>query len=268
MMESIKYVIDEHRNNIYRIFSIAKYEIMSENRGTNLGALWSALNPLIYICTYWFVFGVGIRNNKPVDGVPFLHWLLCGLIVWFFMSNCIRKSTNAISSKINLLEKIKFPISILPTTIIVGQLFEHIIMLIIMYIFIIINGYTPNIYNIKIVYYLFSSIVFCISFGIVFSVLSILIKDIKKLIPSSMRLLMYVTPILWTMENLPIPLQHLMRWNPIYYIVEGYRESIFGNAGFKLDLIPTLVFWCITVSLFIVGCKLMYKYKHKFVELG
>ena len=268
MFRSIKYVLNEHIRNVYRIFSIAKYEIVSANRDTNLGALWNVLNPLIYIATYWFVFGIGIRNNKPVDGVPFLPWMLAGLIVWFFMSNCIRKSSNAISSKINILEKIKFPISILPTTIIVSELFEHIIMFLITYIFTISQGYGPNIYNIKILYYLFCSIMFCISFGLVFSVLSILVKDIKKIIPSVLRLLMYATPILWTMENLPKSIQVVMKWNPIFYVVEGYRNSIFGNVTSSVDIYSTIVFWIITGVLFVSGCCLMYKYKHKFVDLG
>lgn len=268
MWRSIRYVSDEHINNIYRIISISKYEIKSENRDSNLGALWNVLNPLIYIATYWFVFGAGIRNNKPVDGVPFLHWMLSGLIVWFFMSNCIRKSTNSISSKLNILEKMKFPISILPATVIISQLYQHVIMLVLTYLFIILQGYTPSIYNIQIIYYLLCSIIFCISFGLVFSVLSIIIKDIKKIIPAVLRLLFYVTPILWTVENLPLWIQNIMKWNPIYYIVVGYRSSLFGEPQFYLDVPSTIVFWIITICLFVSGCILMYKYRNKFVDLG
>lgn len=268
MSESIRFVIKEHINNIYRILSIAKYEKVSENRDTNLGGLWNALNPLIYISTYWFVFGVGIRNNKPVNGIPYLQWMLCGLIVWFFMSNCIRKSSNAISSKIAILEKMKFPISILPTTIILSQLFDHIIMFTMTYLYIVSTGYIPSIYNLKIVYYMFCGLAFCISFGLVFSVLSILVKDIKKIIPSVLRLLMYITPILWTMDNLSSTMKKIMRINPIYYVVEGYRDSLFGDPSFNININTTLVFWAITICLFVAGCILMNKYRYKLVDLG
>lgn len=268
MYTSINYVIKEHVNNIYRIISIARYEIIAENRDSKLGILWNVLNPLIYILTYWFVFGIGIRNNKPVNEIPYLHWMLAGLIVWFFMSKCIRKSANSIQSKVNILEKMKFPVSILPATIVVSEIVEHIIMIVLLYIFLIFQNFKPNINNLQIIYYLMCSMVFCISFGLVFSVLTILVKDIKKLIPAALRILMYITPILWTMENLPTWCQSIMKLNPIYYVVEGYRRSLFGVPSYSINLVDTIAFWGITIGLFIAGCVLMHRYRYKFVDMG
>lgn len=268
MIKSIMFVGKEHIQNIYRIVSIARYEIASENRDTKFGALWNFFNPLLYIATYWFVFGVGIRNNAPVDGIPYIQWMLTGLIVWFFMSNCIRSSTSAISSKLNILEKIKFPVSILPTTIVASKLVEHLVMVGITYIYLISQGHKPQISDLTIFYYIFCCIAFCTSFGLVFSVLSILVKDIKKIIPSALRMLFYVTPILWTMDNLPKIIQQLMGCNPIYYIVHGYRVSFFHGVGYTMDTSMTIVFWLITTTLFVIGCGLMRKYRHKFIDIG
>ena len=268
MYASVKFIIKEHIKNVYRIISIAKYEIISANRDSNLGMLWSILNPLIYILTYWFVFGMGIRNNKPVDGIPYLHWMLAGLIVWFYMSSCIRKGTNAIQSKITILEKIKFPVSILPTTVVVAEVMEHVIMIVLLYVFLLTQGFKPDIGNLQLIYYLLCSLAFCIAFGMVFSVLSILVKDIKKIIPSALRILMYLTPILWTTENLPSWAQLIMKCNPIYYIVDGYRRSLFSVYGYTIDISSTITFWLITIGLFIVGCTLMHKYRYKFIDIG
>lgn len=268
MYSSISYVIKEYANNIYRIISIARYEIISANRDSKLGILWNILNPLIYILTYWFVFGMGIRNNQPVNGVPYLHWMLAGLIVWFFMSGCIRKGSNAIQSKLNILEKIKFPVSILPGTIVVSEIVEHIIMLVLLYVFLIFQGFKPNINNLQIIYYLLCSMIFCISFGLAFSVLSILVKDIKKIIPAALRLLMFITPILWTTENLPSWSQVIMKCNPIYYVVDGYRRSLFAIPSYSLNVYDTVIFWVITIGLFVLGCVLMHKYRYKFIDIG
>jgi len=82
MIKSIRYVVSENISNIYRIFLIAKYEILAENRDSKLGILWNVLNPLIQISTYWFVFGIGIRSGKPVDGIEFLDWLLAGMVFY------------------------------------------------------------------------------------------------------------------------------------------------------------------------------------------
>ena len=79
---------------------------------------------------------------------------------------------------------------------------------------------------------------------------------------------MYITPILWTMENLPVWCQSIMKMNPIYYIVEGYRRSLFGVPSYSINLVDTIVFWCITISLFIAGCVLMHRYRYKFADMG
>lgn len=268
MGKSMKYVIKEHLNNVYRIFSIARYEIVSENRESKLGPLWNILNPLILICTYWFVFGMGIRNNLPVQGIPYLHWMLVGMVVWFFMSGCIRRSTNSIQSKIGILEKIKFPVSILPATSILCEVFEHMVMAGIVYIFIILQGFEPSVQNFQVIYYFICALAFGLSFGLTFSVLSVLIKDIRKIIPSVLRILMFITPVLWTMDNLPDWAQTIMRLNPIYYVVEGYRSSILGLTTIGFKSLETVFFWSITGGLFITGCFLMNKYRSKFVDIG
>ena len=268
MIESVKYVVNQHTKNIYRILAITRYEVISENRDAYLGALWNIISPLMQIGTYWFVFGLGIRGGEPVNGIPYLQWMLSGLIVWFFISACIRKGTTAISSKMSIIEKIKFPVSILVSTVVLGELVNHLIMIAIAYFIFLIQGYKPDIMNLQLIYYLFCGIAFSISFGLVFSSLNMLARDVKNLINSVMRMLFYVTPILWTMENLPEPIQFLMQCNPIYYIVEGYRESFFPGNLNSIDIYTTIIFWIITLTLFLYGCKLMYKNRFKFVDLA
>ena len=67
LISSLKYVVVENIQNIYRIFCIVKYEILAENRDSKLGMLWSILDPLIQIFAYWFAFGFGIRGSKMLD---------------------------------------------------------------------------------------------------------------------------------------------------------------------------------------------------------
>ena len=267
MYESISYLIKEHKENVHRIFSIARYEILAENRDSYLGFVWSILGPLIQIGTYWFVFGMGIRNGSDVNGVPYIQWMLAGIIVWFFVSACIRKGTSAIHSKASVISKIKFPTSILVTTVVVSELFNHIIMVGIMFIILLTQGYNFNLDNLQLIYYMICSIFFCISFGLVFSVLNMITRDVKKFVTSTIRMLFYVTPILWTMENLPGWIQFIMKCNPIYYLVEGYRVSLFSANGFTMEITTTLIFWIVTISLFLIGSILTYRNRYRFIDL-
>ena len=49
MLKSIAYVLRENFTNIYRIFAIAKYEILAESRDSKLGFFWNFANPVIQV---------------------------------------------------------------------------------------------------------------------------------------------------------------------------------------------------------------------------
>ncbi|MGL5417386.1 MAG: ABC transporter permease [Clostridium sp.] len=266
-MRSLKYVLLEIRGNWYRAYSIAKYELMSDMKDTRLGVLWKIINPLIQIFTFWFAFGLGIRNGKPVNGVDYFEWMIVGLIVWFFISPSLISGVKSIHSKTNVITKMKFPTSILPITAVLKELYNHLFMLLITIILLVLRGNIPSTYNLQIIYYLFCAISFAISMNMVISVLNMITRDVSKIVSACMRMLMYLTPILWTMDNLPQWIQNIMRLNPIYYIVEGYRNSLlFKNSMFG-NMDEILIFWSITIGLFLLGCSLMYKFKHKLIDL-
>ena len=58
MFKSISYVIKENFSNVYRIFCIAKYELLSDMRDSKFGIFWNFASPAIQVFTYWLVFGI------------------------------------------------------------------------------------------------------------------------------------------------------------------------------------------------------------------
>ena len=59
----------------------------------------------------------------------------------------------------------------------------------------------------------------------------------------------------------------IMKLNPAYYIISGYRDSIFYGKTFLDHPALTLYFWGVVLILFVIGCMLMYKFKKKFIDL-
>ena len=58
-----------------------------------------------------------------------------------------------------------------------------------------------------------------------------------------------------------------MKLNPVYYIVNGYRDSVFYDKSILAHPAQGLYFWCVVLVLFGIGCMLMYKFKRKFIDL-
>lgn len=270
IMKSILFVLKENLENLYRIKSITKYELKSDVRDTKLGFLWNILNPIIQICTFWIVFGIGIRSGKDVDGVAFLPWMIVGMTVWFFVSPCITQGVGCIYAKRNIITKMKFPVSILPTTVVTKELFNHLVMLAIIMVFLLCLGFQPSLYWLQSIYYMVCAFCFCIALNTITSVLNMFTRDISKLVKACMRMLLYLTPILWTLDKINVShpqLAFLLKMNPLYYIVEGYRESFFYQVAFYGHYKLTLYFWVVTIVMYCVGSWLMYKFKSRFIDM-
>lgn len=268
MFKSAKYVLSENIQNIYRIYSIAKYELLADMHDSKLGMFWNFVNPAIQVLTYWFVFGI-VFNRKAVDDIPYIVWMLGGMVVWFFISPCITDGCNAVFKKVDVITKMKFPVSILPMTVILQKLFDHFCLFVIMVVIFAVNGYYPSVHWLGVIYYMLCAILFSVALSLTTSVLNMLARDTRKLILACMRLLLYLTPILWDIERFAKGriIRTIIECNPIYYIVQGYRDCFFYHKGFMAYSWSMGWFWGITLFLFFVGSYMMYKFKTRFIDM-
>lgn len=132
------------------------------------------------------------------------------------------------------------------------------------------SGIHPTLQWLELIYYCFCAIIFSISLSMTTSVLNMLARDTRKLVLAMMRLLLYLTPILWNIKDLshmPAWVGMVMKANPIYYVVQGYRDCFFYHKGMAFYHNSMIVFWVITIALLLFGSYMMYKFKHKFIDL-
>ena len=124
MFTSLKYVFGENFRNLYRIYCIAKYELLADMRDSKFGIFWNFASPAIQVLTYWLIFGLA-WSRKPIGDIEYLPWLVIGYSAWWFIQPCIQSGCSAIFSKTGVITKMKFPVSILPATICAKEFFNH-----------------------------------------------------------------------------------------------------------------------------------------------
>lgn len=266
-MKNLKFVIREHKENMYKMWRLAWYDFIAPLRDTYLGPVWMILGPLLQIIVYWVVFGTGIRQGRPVDGHPFLLWMLAGLIPWFYISAGISGGATCIYSKSTLLTKMKFPVSIIPTYTTLTKLISNLPILLILLVLYAFNGYKVSVHIIQIPYYLFAATVLIIAITMLTSALVMAIRDINRLIGTIMRFLFYLTPILWVPRNLPFAFDLFIKLNPITYIIDGFRNSLLYKQWFFMNLQGTVWFWTFTLVIFVLGINIHMKFRDKFADM-
>ena len=265
-MKAVIEILKEQIKYVNLIFRLASYDIKSKYHEHYLGIAWQFLNPAVRVFVYWFVFGLGIRGGKPVGDTPFFIWLLVGLIPWFFISPSIVQGSNSVYQKVSLVSKMKFPVSILPSITIVGQLFNFLVMLVLLGLIVTFYGVNPGIYLLQLPYYILCVILFLFSLTLLFSTIATIFRDFQVMLQSLIRMLMYVLPIIWDTSKLPVLYQNLLKLNPIYYLITGFRDTFFGHKWFFEDWVYMSYFWITTLLILYIGSQVHIKFRKQFVD--
>ncbi len=194
--------------------------------------------------------------------------MLIGITAWFYINSSILGASNSIYKQISLVSKMKFPVSVLPTTNIVGNLSSYFPMVAIVIGTVLSFGISPSVYWIQYIYYFICMISFLFAFGLLNATITILVRDYHIFLQSVIRLLFYVSGAIVNIEDSGLPdfIVKILRLNPIYYIIDGFRDTFLSRGWFFEKSYYTLVFWGIVFILLILGSHLHMKFRAKFVD--
>lgn len=265
-MKAIIQIIIEQINSFYLILRLSFFELKSENNNNYLGILWEVINPMIQIGIYWFVFGT-IRHGHMVNGIPFVEWLLAGIVVWFFVYQGTLQSSKSVYTRIRMIAKMSFPMSAIPSFVIMSKFYQHLILVGIIIVIFQFMGQFVSIHYIMLPYFMFATIALIFSFTLITSTLSTIIRDVQMVVQSLLRVLIYMTPILWTMEGVKGWVHDLLLLNPLYYIVEGYRACLLGTSWYPITHWHyTIYFWAVIFVFMLLGSVVHIKFRDRFVD--
>ncbi|MGI2748472.1 ABC transporter permease [Bacillus cytotoxicus] len=265
-MNAMIMVLKEQIDSVYLIKRLSIYQVKSTHKDNYLGIVWEMLNPLIQMSIYWFVFGFAIRGGSGVEGVPFVYWLVSGISVWFFINPATMQASKSIYTRLNMISKMSFPMSVIPSYVIMANFYQHIILIGIITIIFVLSGQGLSIHYIQLVYYMFATVMLVFAFSLITSTLATIVRDVQMVVQSLMRMLLYLTPILWTPERLPAFLREIIQINPLCYIIKGYRDAFLGTGWFFENIKYGLYFWGVVFFMLLIGTAVHVKFRKHFVD--
>lgn len=245
---------------------LVKNDFKSRYLNNYLGILWAFIQPTISVCIFWFVFQVGFKSS-PVENVPFILWLVAGIIPWFFLAESLLSATNAILDNSFLVKKIVFRVSLLPIVKISSAVIVHLFFIFFMMLMYILYAFEPSVYWLQIFYYLPSAIVFLLGLSWITSSIVVFFRDLGQLIAMSIQFGFWLTPIFWTLKMIPEEYQWLFELNPAYYITQGYRDAFIYHVWFWEKPIEALIYWGLTLTLFVFGAIIFRKLRPHFADV-
>ena len=248
------------------VWKLAKNDFKTRYAGSYLGIIWAFVQPVVTVLVYWFVFAVGFRPTKP-ETPAFILYLLAGIVPWFFFQDALSSGTNALLEYNYLVKKVVFKISVLPVIKIISALFVHSFFVLFTVILFACYGYLPDLYTLQIFYYTLCMMLLVLGMVYATSAVVIFFRDLSQVISIVLQVGIWLTPIMWKLQMIPENLQWIFKLNPIFYVVNGYRDAFYQKQWFFEHPINTIYFFGFIIAMYLLGTNIFGRLKVHFADV-
>lgn len=222
-----------------------KKEVRSKYKNSLLGVFWSFLNPLLQILVYAIIFSM-ILSNKQENYAIFL---CCGLIPWTFFSNAINKSAFTFIENGNIIKKVYFPREIIPIAVVTAEAINFLISTTIIVGFVTLGGIGLSKYIIYYPIVLIAQYIIILALSLIISSICVYFRDLQHFIGVLLQLLFYAAPIVYSPDSIPSNYQWILKYNPMTYIIEVYRDIFYYKSPIDLEPMIMLIFFAIVACI-------------------
>ena len=224
-----------------------------------LGFAWAFLGPLIWVFFLSLIFSkvIGIRF-RVVEGDPTLNFglfLYCGLLPFLTFSESLNKGINSIKGNAGLVQKVVFPLELLPFTNAITSLIDKFFGLGALLLILLVLEHRWH-----------WTVLLLPLLGLTYlmAVAGTYVPDVAEVMRPVIRGMFFATPILWPTGRLPESLSWIVDYNPLAYLVESYRALIL--YGELPGLMSSVYFSLFAVALFIVGFTVFVRLRPGFAD--
>lgn len=251
---------------------LAKRDLKNRYATNYAGIAWNVIVPLLYALINVVVFSILMRGRMgPRYGdLPFSLFYFVPFSLWSLFAEVTGRSTSILREYGFLINKIAFPYWVLPLVPLASALLNQSILFCIIGVLLFTNSIMPasSAYLFVVVWLI--SLVLTVGVAFAVSALAVYVPDLGQIVPVFINILFWLTPILYSATlvetgGAPWIRRIIMDYNPLSYIVEMSRHSLFGTAPISLTALAGLaVFSFVVLGL---GLVLFRKLKSGFADV-
>lgn len=250
------------------LYLFVRRDFVATYKQTILGPTWFFIQPILTTITYTIIFGnvAGLST----DGLPKIIFYLSGVVCWSYFSDCITTISSTFITNAQVFGKVYFPRLIAPLSVVISKLiklaiqFLLFIVALLYYVFFESTEVNPNIYLLISPVLIIIMGALGLGLGLLISSLTTKYRDMRFLITFGVQLLMYGTPVIYPLSEVPEKYRLLVSMNPISPIIETFRYGFLGSGTFSVyHLIYSFTFAVIAL---ILGILVFNKVEKTFMD--
>ena len=113
------------------LFQLVRRDFQQRYVGSAAGWLWGVVHPLVLLVSWTFVFQWCLRVRLPPGEVTgnYTLFLFSGFLPWLLFQDTVLRSSTCLLDHANLITKTVFPAEVVPVSIFLSSLVNHLIAL-------------------------------------------------------------------------------------------------------------------------------------------
>lgn len=255
-----------YRNLLARL---VRRDFLLSYQQTLLGPLWTLLQPVLTVFTYVLVFSklVGISTGS----VPPTLFYLTGTVLWGLFNEVFMSTSATFTANAELFSKVYFPRLVMPLAAVSAQLLRLLIQLALLGLVMIyywLSGnflFRINAWVIGVPVALLVVAAIGLAVGLLFSVITAKYRDLMNVVMLFMRMLMFVTPVIYPLAIISEKVRWIVVLNPLTPLFEMFRYALLGEGSFTNDQLLYSI--GSAIALLLIGVLLFNKQKEALMDV-
>jgi len=247
--------------------SMVRRDILSRYRGSFGGTVWTFLNPLLLMATYFFVFGVVLRTRFGADTsrTGFVLYFLAGMLPWLAFSEALGRAPWVILEHRTFVKKIVFPLETLPVNLVIsGAVTEAFGLLIFLAGLLMVRGSVPaSVLWLPLL--IVPQILFTAGLCWILAATGVYVRDLGQITGYLLTLWFFLTPICYPESSLPPEAIGVLRFNPLFVLVKAYRAVFLENQAPTMRGLAGL--WIVSVAVAVIGYAWFHRLRKSFADV-
>ncbi len=256
MLKKIKKYFN--RNYFDFLVVMTEKELKVRYKRAYLGFLWILITPIVNTLV------IGLIFSQIVKTPNFFWFLLLATIPWNFFSLTLTRSVISIVSERSLIQKVKFPIEVIPLSIIFSILINTIISFSLATL--IVSMFVNVTYIHLIMFFGVFIWLFILTTGlsIFLAALNVKYRDTSFITQTLLTAWFYLTPVMYPLSMLPEKIRILYYLNPLTFVFEIFHAPFLNNLTINFSLVVSNVL--VGLILTVLGIYIFIKEKDKLAD--
>lgn len=254
--------------NVYLLQQLVNRDFREKYKGSVLGMLWSVLVPLFMMVMYTYVFSEIFHpawGEQPGSKYEYALVIFCGLSAFNMFSEVMTKSCSIVMGNVNYVKKVIFPLELLPLTVTITAFANCLISYGILLVGNLLLNHTIYITSLELILQFIPLFLSCLGTAYALSALAVYFKDIVNAISILVMILMYASPIFYSLETAPKQFQVLAAVNPLASVIENARRACL--YGEHMVLGSYMISLGVAVVILLLGYLIFNRLKDGFADI-